>query len=168
MLSVRSEQPRDRTQVFEVNRAAFGRPDEALLVDRLRETAGVLISLVAVEADQVVGHILFTPVQVASETPFDAMALGPMAVLPGYQRRGIGSRLVRSGLDACREAGHSVVFVLGHPRFYPRFGFTPAGAVGIAWEHPAPEDAFMVIELTPGALGGRTGIVKYLPEFTAV
>jgi putative acetyltransferase len=89
-----------------------------------------------------------------------------MAVRSAWQRRGIGSRLVRAGLEECRRAGHgSVVVVLGHPEYYPRFGFVPASRHGVTWEHPAPAEAFMLLELRPGALGGRGGVVRYAPEF---
>jgi putative acetyltransferase len=88
-----------------------------------------------------------------------------MAVLPAHQRQGVGSLLVRAGLEACRAAGHGCVVVLGHPAYYPRFGFAPASRHGVAWEHPVPDEAFMLLELRPGALGGRGGIVRYQPEF---
>ena len=97
-----------------------------------------------------------------------ALGLGPMAVLPTRQRQGIGSPLVRTGLAACRDAGHGCVVVLGHPEYYPRFGFTRASRHGVTWEHPAPDEAFMLVELRDGALGGRGGIVRYQPEFGAV
>ncbi len=165
---IRAEQPEDDRHVYEVNRAAFGSVKEAELVNQLRDAGRPLVSLVALEHDRVVGHLLFTPVRVVSDSEFGAMALGPMAVLPELQRRGIGSQLVRTGLDACRAAGHEVVFVLGHPKFYPRFGFVPTRPLGITWERQVPEGVFTVAELFPGALRGRQGIVRYLPEFSAV
>ena len=169
MIVVRLEAPADRGAVFYVNECAFGRPAEALLVDRLRASADPVFSFVAEEAGQVVGHILFSPVEVASEGgAFPALGLAPMAVLPARQRRGIGSRLVRAGLRACRDAGRPVVFVLGHPGYYPRFGFTPAHAKGITCTYDVPPDAFMVAELVPGALAGRTGTVHYHPAFEDV
>lgn len=146
------------------------RPAEADLVDGLRGRAVPLISLLAIDdGGGVIGHILFTPVVVESDdASFDAIALGPMAVLPEFQRNGIGSALVRAGLDACRRAGHSVVFVVGRPDFYPRFGFLPAATFGIRCKYPVPDDTFMVAELLPGALRGRRGVVRYLPEFDQV
>ena len=95
------------------------------------------------------------------------MALAPMSVLPAWQRRGIGSVLVREGLHACRAAGHDVVVVVGHPAFYPRFGFIPARPLGLMSDPPFPDEAFMVAELTPGALRGRRGVILYGGDFAA-
>lgn len=169
MFVVRHERPEDRAAVWQVNALAFGRPNEAHLVDRLREGPQPTISLVAVQDGRLVGHIFFSPVSVESDGgTFPGLGLAPMAVLPEYQRRGIGSELVRQGLQACAQGGHPVVVVLGHPAFYPRFGFLPASRKGLHCEYAVPDEAFMVAELSPGALQGRTGIVKYLPEFSEV
>ena len=166
--TVRTEESDDADLVRSVNMRAFGRPDEAALVDALRGTPGV-VSLVAVAHDRLVGHILFTRVEVDGVRDSIAVAgLAPMAVLPEHQRRGIGSALVRAGLDSCREHGYRAVVVLGHPEFYPRFGFTPAAARGLTCEWPVPPEAFMTIELEPGALAGARGVVRYRPEFAAV
>jgi len=125
---IRREAAGDIPAIRRVNLAAFPTPGEADLVDALRDRADAFISLVAARNGDIVGHILFTPVTVerpdGSSSP--ALALGPMAVLPEHQRQGIGSQLVRDGLHHCAKRGHAVVFVLGHPEFYPRFGFTPA------------------------------------------
>jgi putative acetyltransferase len=124
---------------------------------------------VAVDGEQVVGHILFTAVTVEPEVPaWTALGLAPMAVLPQYQRQGVGSQLVRAGLAECLRQGHTVVVVLGHPAYYPRFGFVPAAAKGLRCEYPVPDEVFMVAELMPEALAGRTGLVKYRPEFAKV
>ena len=163
---VRRERPDDRVAIRAVNELAFGSPVEADLVDALRARGQATLSLVAVEAERVVGHVLFSPVTIQSGGErVAALGLGPMAVLPTHQRQGIGSLLVRTGLAACRDAGHGCVVVLGHPEYYPRFGFTPARRHGVAWEHPAPDEAFMLLELRDGALGGRGGIARYQPEF---
>jgi len=169
MLSIRPEQPEDHAAVFVVNERAFETSAEARLVDALRPVAQPLISLVAVLENQVVGHILFTPVTVEGDagTP-KAMALGPMAVLPEYQNQGIGSQLVRAGLEACRQIGERVVFVLGHAEYYPRFGFQPAAPKGLRYKHPDFDPYFMVAELSPGALQEMTGWVQYHPEFDNV
>lgn len=165
-LAVRPEQPSDHEAVFRINQRAFGRSDEARLVNALRSQSDALISLVAEAQGRVAGHILFSPVQI--DDPFKpdqqpAMGLAPMAVDPDFQRQGIGSQLVRAGLNACLQIGQPLVFVLGHPDYYPRFGFRPAAPLGLHYRDHSFDSAFMVAELTPGALQGRTGWVRYLP-----
>jgi putative acetyltransferase len=167
--SIRPESRTDHPAIYAVNATAFETAAEATLVRGLRD-AGVnpFISLVAESEQRIVGHILFTPVQVVGARTWSAIALGPMAVLPNFQRQGIGSGLVRAGLDACRTAGHDVIFVLGHPDYYPRFGFQRMSEFGLTCEFKAPDDVLMVAELTPGAIGGRTGEVRYHPLFKSV
>ena len=168
-ITLRPEIPADHAEVRRVNELAFSQPAEADLVDALRAAGAATLSLVAVYEGRVVGHILFSPVTVASPRgDFAAVGLAPMAVLPELQKQGVGSLLVQAGLDQLRRAGHEVVVVLGHPGYYPRFGFERSGAHGIRWEHDAPDEAFMVLELRPGALGGRGGVVRYRPELDAV
>ena len=167
-ITVRREQPEDADYVRRVNERAFGRPNEAALVDAVREAADTL-SLVAVVGHQVVGHILFTAVWIERmDRTTAAIGLGPLAVLPEHQRRGVGSALVRAGLDACRRLGHAVVVVLGHPEYCQRFGFVPASGKGIRYEYPVPSEAFMVLELRTGAVARSGGVVTYRPEFTGV
>jgi putative acetyltransferase len=150
MLLIRREEERDQAGVFRVNELAFGRPGEAQLVDALRKGAQPTISLVAEQASQVVGHIFFSPVTIEAAGGVSmAIGLAPMAVLPDWQRQGIGSQLVRAGLEACQRLGQNVVVVLGHPEFYPKFGFVPAAHFGLRCEYPVPDDVFMVAELTP-------------------
>ena len=173
MIEIRAERAEDAAAVGRVNELAFGRADEAALVDALRAAADPHVSLVAVEDDGIVGHIFFSPVSLGPEdgpedSSFAAMGLAPMAVLPEYQRRGVGSELVRAGLNECRRTGRDVVVVLGHPGYYPRFGFRPASRAGLRCEYPVPDDTFMVVELRPGALAGRRGLVKYHPAFAEV
>jgi len=158
----------DADAVRAVTTAAFGQPDEARIVDRLRERAQVYLGLVGTDGDAVVGHILFTSVTLrGDESLHTVMALAPMSVLPARQRRGVGSALVRAGLAACRGAGHDVVIVVGHPAYYPRFGFVRARPLGLTSEPAFPDEAFMVAELTPRALRGRRGVVVYGEEFVA-
>lgn len=169
MVAIRPEQPEDMADIHRVNAAAFGQPQEADLVDALRRAEMLTISLVAIQIDRIVGHIAFSPVTITSDTAVvEAIGLGPMAVLPAYQRQGIGSQLVEAGLEACRESHHRIVIVLGHPAYYPRFGFTPARPHGIVWEHETPVDAFMVCELQHGTLAQTRGVVRYRPEFDGV
>ena len=169
MVTVRAEKTEDRDAVHRVNELAFGQSNEADLVDALRTNASPLISLVAIAEEQVVGHICFSPVTIESDVGvFTAMGLAPMAVLPEYQNQGIGSQLVRAGLKECQSVGHYIVVVLGHPNYYPRFGFAPASLKGLRSEYDVPDEVFMVTELVPGALGGRSGFVKYHSEFAKV
>jgi putative acetyltransferase len=138
-------------------------------VDALRQHNALTLSLVAVQDGCLVGHIAFSRVTITSEIgTIEALGLAPMAVLPAYQRRGIGSQLVKAGLNACHNTPYGVVVVLGHPHYYPRFGFVPAKPLGIVWEHDVPEEVFMVQELREGALTQTKGVVKYRPSFQAV
>ena len=163
-LLIREEQPHDGEQIRMVNQAAFGRGDEADLVDRLRAEGAVLLSLVAEVDSQIVGHILFSRMTVETEQgPVGAVSLAPMAVLPGHQRRQIGSQLVRRGLTELGARGERIVIVLGHKEYYPRFGFSPEKARHLA--SPFPPEAFMALELSPGALAGIHGAVRYPPAF---
>jgi putative acetyltransferase len=166
---VRAERREDRGAVRRVNELAFDAAGEANLVDALREREPAHLSLVAEEGGRVVGHIFFSPVTVESGAgAWGALGLGPMAVLPERQGRGVGSALVREGLKECLRRGHELVFVLGHAAYYPRFGFRPAGPLGLTCEFPSPEENFMVAELRAGALAGRKGLVRYRPEFQSV
>jgi putative acetyltransferase len=166
---IRPETSADRPAIRTVVAAAFGQPAEADLVDALRDNGGVTLSLVAEREGEIVGHILFSPVTVESGGgAFAALGLAPMAVAPSCQRQGIGSRLIRAGLEECRRVGHEVVVVLGHPEYYPRFGFVPSKPLGIRYVDEVPDDVFMVLELRRGALAGRGGVVRYRPEFGGV
>src|SRR5947207_7911996 len=151
-ISVRPEAVTDHEAIRHVNRLAFGREEEAQLVDALREGGYVRASLVAEQAGQVVGHILFSdlPILTAAGT-VSALALAPLAVLPEFQNQGIGSALIRRGLAVCQEQGHQIVVVVGHPPFYPRFGFSAQLAAQLASPFSGKE-SFMAVELVPGAL----------------
>ena len=164
MIAIREETPEDFPAIREVNALAFGTAEEAELVDRLRADGDVLVSLVACDGGDVVGHILFSalPIETAGRT-VRAAALAPMAVRPERQRQGFGSALVRRGLEACRALGVEAVVVLGHPAYYPRFGFSAETARHL--EAPFSGPAFMALELTPGALDGVSGRVRYPPAF---
>ncbi len=166
MLTIRPEEPDDYAAIRHVNTLAFGQPNEADLVDALRRAGVLTISLIAVKDDLIVGHIAFSPVTISSDTTtIEAIGLGPMAVSPEFQRQGIGSQLVEASLEACRQTDYGIIVVLGHPEYYPRFGFTPSKPHGIVWERDVPEEVFMVKELKEGALVQTQGVVKYRPEF---
>jgi putative acetyltransferase len=166
MLIIRPETPEDAAAIRHVNEEAFGQKEEAEIIEKLRGRGVLTISLAAVQDNEIVGHIAFSRVKIETEhSSFDAIALAPMAVLPTYQRKGIGSQLVHAGLEERRRIGHELVVVLGHPNYYPRFGFVPASTYSIKSEFDVPDEAFMVLELRQGAFSGRSGIVKYQPEF---
>jgi len=156
-MHIRREEVPDVPRVRALNLAAFDSATEADLVDALRAGAADVITLVAVEDDAIVGHIMWSPVRLTGAEDVRAMALAPMAVMPERQRAGIGSALVRGGLAECRRHGVDAVFVVGHPAYYPQFGFGLASRFGIACEFDVPDEAFMALELAAGALGGRTG-----------
>jgi putative acetyltransferase len=175
VIKIRPETADDIPFVHQVNMAAFGRSGEADLVDKLRQRGAYTLSLVAEVEGQVVGHLLFTPVQVQSTSErathqevWTAVALGPVGVLPDFQNQGIGTRLIRVGLATCHNRGEYVVAVLGHPNYYLRFGFVPSVKYGIKSEYNVPDEVFMIIELRPGALAERTGVMRYQPEFNEV
>ena len=153
-----------RFGVGAVNRAAFAGEDEAGLVERLRADGLVRLSLVAVDGGEVIGHVLFTalPVEVDGRA-VDALALAPLAVRPDRQGEGIGSRLMEAGLVELKRRGHGAVIVVGHPGYYPRFGFSADLARKLA--SPFPGEAFMALELIAGALAGKAGAVRYPPAF---
>lgn len=169
MIEVRREKAGDEAGVREVNERAFGQPEEANLVDALRANGKAVLSLVAVEGDKVVGHILFSPVTIEGDgKSVRAIGLAPMSVLPDRQKSGIGSLMVKTGLSELKKSGHRIVIVLGHPHYYPRFGFAPASRYKIKSEYDVRDEVFMALELVEGALADCSGIAKYQPEFNEV
>jgi len=171
MLSIRPETPADDAAIREVNRRAFERPNEASLVDAIRASDTFLpaLSLVADDGGRVVGHVLFSRVGIRTDAGLvPALALAPVAVHPDRQRAGIGALLIRRGLDEAHRRGERIVIVVGHPDYYPRFGFVSARARGLEVPFPVPDGVFLVRELAPGALDGIRGAVEYPPPFDAV
>lgn len=165
---VRSEREGDLSAIRDLNRVAFGTSEEADIIDRLRQQARPVISLVAAEGRVILGHIIFSPVSLEGRSKLKLMGLGPMAVSPGHQRRGIGSQLVAVGLKRCHQLPCAAVIVLGHPTYYPRFGFTPASDFGLSSEFDVPAEVFMALELEPGSLRSSSGTVRYHPAFAAI
>ncbi|HUE73876.1 MAG TPA: N-acetyltransferase [Pirellulaceae bacterium] len=164
MITIRPECSDDAAAIHAVHVAAFPAEDVARLVDALRAAGHARISLVAEIEGQIVGHVVFSPVTVdGSSSGREGPGLAPVAVLPGHQRRGIGSALIREGLAISRQHGYGFVVLLGHPEYYPRFGFRRGSDFGLANEYGADE-AFMVLELVPGSLPPG-GLVRYGPEF---
>jgi len=164
---IRAEEQQDRAGVRAVNVSAFETALEGNLVDALREHAAPLVSLVAEDDGAIVGHIMFSPVSLSGHPALLIMGLAPMAVSPDRQRRGIGSALVRAGLEQCKRLGFGAVVVLGHPAYYPRFGFLPSARFGIGCEYDVPEDVFMAVELRSGVLRGASGTIKYHAAFSS-
>jgi len=165
---IRAEEEDDLAAVRAVNVSAFATPSEANLVDALREEALPVVSLVAERDGAVVGHIMFSQVSLSGHPGVMVMGLGPMAVAPEYQREGVGSELVRAGLEQCKRMGFVAVVVLGHPEYYPRFGFSPSSRFGIDCDYEVPDEVFMAMELQPEALSGKAGRVKYHAVFSNV
>ena len=166
MTQIRASKPADRTAIYRVESAAFGQKDEADLVERLEAAGRTVFSLVAEKGDEIVGHILFTSAKVAGgQIEQDIVCLAPVAVYPDHQNEGIGAALIRAGIELCQKAGHARMFVLGHPAYYPRFGFERAGKYGISYSEEAPPEAVMVMALIEGGLQGVSGVIKLAPEF---
>lgn len=166
-IALRPETPRDHDAIRQVHRLAFGQDAEARLVDALRDGGFARLSLVGELAGRVVGHILFSQIGIdCADRRVEALALAPMAVVREHRRKGIGSDLIREGLKRCREGGHAIVIVVGHPGYYPRFGFSPRLASALQSEYAG--EAFMALELVPGALEGVRGQVRYAPPFEAL
>ncbi|HEY9810064.1 MAG TPA: N-acetyltransferase [Halomicronema sp.] len=170
MVLIRSEIQSDHEQIREVISAAFGRTNEAELIDKIRCSSYFLpqLSLVAVEKEEVLGHILFSLIEIDGVEKITALALAPLAVKPVYQRQGVGSKLVETGLLKCQDNGYLIVVVLGYPEFYQRFGFKPASQWGIKAPFPAPDEAFMALELQPSSAQNYTGTVCYPAYFNEV
>lgn len=165
-MDIRYEKPGDISAIRRVNQAAFETGAEADLVDALREKNDHVISMVAEKEDRIIGHIMFSPVTLtAGGAEITLLGLAPMAVLPDYQKQGVGSGLVETGLAECRRQGYPAVVVLGHPDYYPRFGFGPSQKYHISSEYDVAPEVFMIIELQPGILAGKSGIAKYHEAF---
>jgi putative acetyltransferase len=165
-MRVRAEKEADKVAIQALTDAAFGTPAESGLVAAVRVQARPVISLVADDGVAIVGHIMFSPVALPGYPELRIMGLAPMAVLPEQQRKGIGSVLVRTGLERCRRLGFGAVVVLGHPEYYPRFGFSPAARFGLGCDYRVPEEAFMAMELQPGYLHDAAGTIKYHAAFS--
>ncbi len=164
-LALRPETLYDLPSIHEVEQAAFARPTEANLVDLSRARGQSTLSMVAIQDGVVLGHVLFTPVTFDPPHPgWRGLGIGPIAVLPKSQRTGIGSRLMRAGLEHVRRLDYGFVVLLGDPAYYSRFGFIPGHAFGLSSDY-GDGDEFQVLELHPGALTGMAGKVKYIPEF---
>ena len=167
-MNTRKETPADVPSIRRLNDLVFAGPVEGTIVDALRESCPDALSLVAVEGDRIVGHIFFSPVAINGLSGVEAMGLGPMAVLPDFQRKGSGAALVAAGLRELEKSGCAVVVVLGHAGYYPRFGFVPASRFRLHCQWPGvPDEVFMVRFLKNEKAGLVNGTVRYRKEFDA-
>ena len=170
MITIRSEKPEDFDSIYEINKKAFNGEFEARLIDKIRQSGNFIpeLSLVALKEDKIVGHILFSKIKIKrGEEEKTILALAPMSVLSEFQKQGIGSSLVRKGLEISKRLGYCIVALVGHHEYYPRFGFTPARAKGleISLKMSISDEAFMVCELEKDALKGIKGIVEFPSYF---
>jgi putative acetyltransferase len=164
-INIRSEETGDRDAIHRIHAASFPTDAEARLVDALRAAGHLTVSLVAMQEDEIVGHVAFSPVSLAGAA--NGVGLAPVAVLPAFRRRGIAQELIRQGLAACQGVNQAFVVVLGEPAYYRRFGFQPASRWTLSDEYGGG-DAFQAMELQPGAIPASGGLVRYAPEFAAV
>lgn len=170
---VRQEKATDFTEVYEVNKLAFGQENESKLVELLRKNKDVFVpelSIVAIANHKVVGHILFSKVKIKDKNNHQhkSLALAPMAVIPEFQKMGIGRQLINKGLTTAKSLGFKSVIVLGHEHYYPKFGFEPAFKWHINPPFDVPPEAFMAIALESNGLSNVSGTVIYPTEFEAV
>jgi len=165
LIQIRDERPDDLAAIRDVNQRAFGHDQEGNIVDALRSNGAALLSLVATLNDRVVGHIMYSPAAIGDVT---GAALGPMSVLPEHQRHGIGSKLVSAGNQKLAASGCPFIIVLGHPTFYPRFGFRPASTLAVKCEWDVPDDVVMLLILDEAKMQGVSGLVKYRHEFSSI
>ncbi|MCB0852253.1 MAG: N-acetyltransferase [Bacteroidetes bacterium] len=170
-ITLRPEKPEDQPFIYEITKLAFKQENESILIDKLRNSEAFIqeLSIVALYEEQIIGHILFTHLTIQSEgQTWPSLTLAPVSVHPQWQNKGIGGNLIHHGLETAKEIGFSSVVVLGHPTYYPRFGFQPASKWGIICPFPAPDEAFMALELFDGGLSGISGKVIYPSAFTEV
>ena len=166
VIEIREERPDDIAAIREVNRRAFGQDQEGNIVDALRTNGAARLSLVATVNGQVAGHIMYSLLTVAENV--DGVALGPMAVVPEYQRQGIGTKLIGAGNRKIKDAGYPFIIVVGHAEYYPRFGFRPASEYGIKCEWDVPDEVFMLLVLNEAKMQGASGLAKYRHEFSTI
>ena len=165
--TIRKEEEKDHKQIYEVNKLAFQQENESKLIEKIRKSENFIpeLSIVAEIDNRIVGHILFSKIKIIGDSDYESLALAPMAVIPEFQKRGIGSELIKKGIDKAKELGFDSIIVLGHKEYYPKFGFQRASKWNIKCPFEVPDDVFMAIELTEKAFEGKAGTVKYPDEF---
>lgn len=165
---IRAETVDDYAKIREINNRAFNQDTEGELIENLRKKKEYIaeLSLVAEYKNQLIGHILFFPLSIIGKNKrFPTLALAPMSVLPEFQNKGIGGKLIKEGLKVAEQLGFTSVIVLGHPEYYPKFGFEKASTWNIKPPFDAPDDAFMAIELVENALIDASGMLEYPQEY---
>jgi putative acetyltransferase len=165
VIEIRAEEPADIAAIRGVNCRAFGQDQEGKIVDALRANGGALLSLVAVKQGRIVGHIMYSPARVGS---VQGAAIGPIAVVPEEQSHDIGTKLVEEGNEWVARNGYPLIVVVGHPKFYPRFGFRPASSYRITSEWELPNEVFMVLPLDDVQMAASAGAAICRPEFSSV
>ncbi len=167
MIKIREEQPKDYLTIKEINDIAFGQPQESNIINKLRQNCNTLLSLVAIDNEKIVGHIMFSQVTIElDKVTIYGMGIAPMSVIPEYQRKGIGSKLIKEGINILKNKKCLFIVVLGHPEYYPRFGFEKASSYNIKCQWDGiPEEAFMILVLEKEAVTGGSGTAKYREEF---
>ena len=167
---IRKEEEKNYRNIYEVNKLAFGQENESKLVEKIRGGNNFIpeLSLVAEIKGRTIGHILFSKIKIIGSSIFETLALAPMAVIPEFQRMGIGSELIKKGMEKAKEHGFNSIIVLGHKDYYPKFGLKKASKWNIKCSFEVPDEVFMAIELTEGALKDKAGTVKYPDEFIDV
>ncbi len=165
--TIRKEEEKDHKQIYEVNKLAFQQENESKLIEKIRKSENFIpeLSIVAEIDNRIVGHILFSKIKIIGDSDYESLALAPMAVIPEFQKRGIGSELIKKGIDKAKELGFDSIIVLGHKEYYPKFGFQRASKWNIKCPFEVPDDVFMAIELTEKAFEGAAGTVEYPDEF---
>ena len=168
-MSIRAEKSADLDGISKINIEAFDTKEEVTIVNALRSSGVTNISLVYEKNNELVGHILFTPVElIGDKSSLKLMGLAPMAVIPKFQNKGVGSSLIKEGIQQCIDNGYDAIIVLGHPDYYPKFGFVPSIKYGIKSEYDVPDEVFMALELKENILKGKHGIIKYHDAFNCV
>jgi putative acetyltransferase len=163
-IQINAELPGDADAIRCVHRSAFGQDVEGAIVDALRNAGALSISLVARSDDQIVGHVALSPMQMPNPAA-KVLGLGPIGVLPEQQRGGIGTALMHAAIERARAGDFDGIVVLGHPEYYPRFGFVPASRFGIRSEYDVPDDVFMALEFNASGLTDCAGLARYHAAF---
>jgi len=169
-ITIRKEEENDYNKVYEVNWLAFQQENESKLIEKIRKGENFVpeLSLVAEIDGEIVGHILFSRIKIVRDSIFESLSLAPMAVIPEFQKQGIGTKLIKKGIEKAKELGFDSIIVLGHEEYYPKFGFARASNWSIKCPFEVPDEAFMAIELTEKAFEDKAGTVRYPDEFMEV